>query len=99
MTLRDPKGIYTVDCRVNGMAKPLHVHALSNDANTRDATISILQFEKWNMPFRSLAIFEDQESINRKVLARLTDVCERQFSSISNNRDRIERHIKDAIEE
>lgn len=95
---RDPKGIYTVDCRVNGMAKPLHVHALSNDANTRDATISILQFEKWNVPFRSLAIFEDQESINRKVLARLTDVCERQFSSISNNRDRIKRHIKDAIE-
>ena len=41
------------------------------------------------MEFRSLAIFEDQESINRKVLARFTDVCEKQFSSLGANRERI----------
>ena len=96
-TDRDPQGIYEVDCRVNGMARPLLVHALPNDGRTRDATISLLQFEKWGMPFRSLAIFEDQESINRKVLARFSDVCEKQYSNLSTNRDRIERYLNEIM--
>ena len=95
--LRDPQGIYAVDCRINGMARPLLVHALSNDGRTRDATISLHQLEKWEMPFRSLAVFEDQESINRKVLARFSDVCDKQFSSLVSNRDRIARFLDETI--
>ena len=94
---RDPQGIYTVDCRINGMARPLFVHALANDGRTRDATISLLQFEKWNIPFHSLAIFENQESINRKVLARFSDVCEKQYSNLVSNRDRIERYLREVL--
>ena len=93
----DPHGIYAVDCRVNGMPRPLFVHALGNDGRTRDATITLLQFEKWGFAFRSLAIFEDQESISRRVLARLSDVCEKQFSSLTANRDRIARFLTEAI--
>ena len=97
-TERDPQGMYRVDCRINGMSRPLFVHALASDGKTRDATITLLQFERWNVPFRSLAIFQDQESINRKVLARFSDVCEKQFSSISgDNYDRIERYVGDLM--
>jgi len=94
---RDPKGMYTVDCRINEMPKPLLVFALLNDDRTRDATISILQFEKWKIPFRTLAIFEDQEGINRKVLSRFTDVCENQYSSLTSNKDRIENYLNEII--
>ena len=95
--VRDPKGIYQVDCRVNSMDRPLMIHALAGDGRTRDATIALLQFEKWGLAFRSLAIFEDQESINRKVLARFSDVCDKQFSSLSGNRERIERYVKEIL--
>ena len=89
----DPAGNYKVDCRINGTDRPILVSALNNDGKTRDATISLLQFEKWNIPFRSLAIFEDQEAINRKVLARFSDVCGKQYSSLAPNRDRITEYI------
>ena len=93
----DPQGIYAVDCRINGIPRPLFVHALPNDGRTRDATIALHQFEKWEIPFRSLAIFEDHESINRKVLARFSDVCEKQFSSLAPNRERITRFLTESI--
>ena len=92
---QDPKGIYNVDCRVNGMEHPLFIFALPGDDKVRDATISLLQFEKLGSVFRSLAVFEDQENINRKVLARFSDVCEKQFSSLGTNKDRITRYIKE----
>lgn len=94
--IHDPEGKYPVDCRVNGSAIPLFVFALQNDDRVRDATITLHQFERWDVRFRSVAIFEDQEGINRKVLARFSDVCDKQFSNLAGNADRITRYLEEA---
>lgn len=94
---RDPQGNYAVDCRVNSMARPLMIFALANDDRARDATIALHQFEKWGLPHQSLGIFEDQEEANRKVLARFSDVVEKQFASLAGNRDRIGGYLRGII--
>jgi len=94
----DPEGKYLIDCRINKMPRPLFIQALPNDDKTRDATITLLQFEKWGVPCRSMAIFEDQEEINRKVLARYSDVCEKQFSSLAANRERIKNFLEESLQ-
>lgn len=97
--LRDPQGVYSVDCRINGMERPLFVHALASDAKTRDATIALLQLEKWEMPFSSLAIFEDRKEIGRNVITRFSDVCENenQVESLAGNHNKVKRIISEAI--
>jgi hypothetical protein len=89
----DIKGKYPVDAHINGMARPLVVYALPNDEKVSVATISLLTFERWGIPFRSMAIFEDQESISPKTLARFTDVCEKMYSNLEDNKPRISEFI------
>jgi hypothetical protein len=86
---RDPRGVYTVDWRIDNNGRPLFVFAISNDDHARDATIALLQYEKWGISHYGVGIFEEQEAINRRVLARFSDVCDKQFSSLGGNQERI----------
>jgi hypothetical protein len=90
----DPKGNYPVDCRINRAEPPLFVYALPSENKVKDATISLLKFENWSFPCRSLGIFEEQTAINGHTLARFTDVCEKTFSSLDGENAR---RIKDYL--
>jgi len=94
---RDHQKKHKVDCRINGMPRPIFVHALANDKSTSDATIALHAFEKWKISYRSLAIFKDRESISQKVLARFCEVGDTQFSSIQTDRERIALYLKESI--
>lgn len=91
----DPNGVYPVDFRINQLNKPIYLFGIQNESKCKDVTISILQYEKWGVPFHPIAVFEDQQRINRKVLARFSDVVDKQFSNLFSNKERINNYISD----
>lgn len=91
---RDAKGHYPVDCRINHLKRPLFVYALPAADKVGLATISLLTFEKWGIPFQSLGIYEEQESIQPKVVARFGDVADKSFSNLEGNKERISSFLK-----
>lgn len=94
----DPHRHYPVDARINGMKKPLFVYALPNAARVKDATISLLRFKTWKLPFRSLGVYEDQESIPSHDVARFTDAIDKAFSTFEGNRPQIGEYLADILE-
>ena len=90
---RDPLGNYPVDCRINGIPRPLFVYALSNDDRTRKATIALHQFRAWQIPHQSLGIFEDDRSTSQQSAAQIMDVCDRCYVGIQGNSHKIDQYL------
>lgn len=96
---RDPGSKYPVDFRINNLKRPLFVYGLPNEDKMKDAAISLLTFERWGLKFQSLGIFEDQETIPRKPLARFLDVAGKSFSSLDENKERIGGFLEEVLQE
>ena len=79
------------------MVKPIFLFAISNDSKCKDVMISMYQFERWGIKYHSVSIFEDQETINRRVLAKFSDIGDKQFSSLISNKERIQNYILESI--
>ena len=96
--VKDPTKLQVADYRINGVERPLCVFALPTAEKTSQATIAVLTFKSWHMPFRSLGIYEDVEKIPAKVVARFMRVCDRPFPSLSEpDRDLIIEHLHDVV--
>ena len=93
--VRDPEGIYSVDCRINGMPDPLFVYALSNDSKALAAALALLQFKEWGISFHSLGIFKDENTMTRKGLALFSNVCSTYFTGIKDSREEIEQYLEE----
>ena len=88
----DPKGLYKVDCRINGMPKPLFVFALNSDNKTQAAALALHQFKEWDVKCQPLGIFEKKPTGD--VLLRFNDVCETYFTDIIENSAKIEEYLQ-----
>jgi hypothetical protein len=96
---RDSGEKYPVDFRINHRKRPLLIYGIPNEDKLKDAQISLLTFETWGMKFDSCAVFENQESIPRKPLARFSDIIGKAFSSLDDNKERIGVFLEDILQE
>lgn len=79
----DPEGMYPVDCYIESETNPIFFFGVLNDDKCRDVTITCLKFKEWHEKFASICIFEDQETISRRVFGRLLDEIDKEYSTLS----------------
>ncbi len=96
---RDPSMLYPADCRVNSMKRPLVIFALQSEEKVNIANISLLTYERWGIPFQSMAVYENMESMPPKPVARFTDVVEKVYSNLEGNKPRIAAFVKQKMDE
>jgi hypothetical protein len=66
--------------RPNGV--PLYLFAVKDVNRARLATISCLEFQRHILKFKSIAVHEDVDKLTRKDRNRLTNACDKQFTSL-----------------
>jgi hypothetical protein len=87
------RGLYSVDWRIEIPAEdPILINGLQSGDNLKDATIGLHPSERWGVPHRGVGVFENEEDINRKSLARFSDVCDKQFSNLATNKKRLSKY-------
>jgi hypothetical protein len=85
----DPEGRYPVDCLLNSLSRPIAIFGVGSDSQARDATITLLQFRTWKRELFAAGVHEEMEELSGKVLARFSDVVDKQFSSLAGNEQAI----------
>jgi hypothetical protein len=71
-----------VDWEFRPNGTPLYLFALKGVDRARLATISCQQFQLRQLPFKSIAVHEDIDRLGRKDRNRLTNACDKQFTSL-----------------
>ncbi|MFA5273008.1 MAG: DUF1828 domain-containing protein [Candidatus Peribacter sp.] len=77
--------------------KPIVIFPILNDDKCEESTIILQQYEIKGFENASVAVFENQEDISRKPLARFSDVVGKQFSSFRGNESKIEKYINEFV--
>ena len=63
---------------------PVYLFGVKDASKARLATISCLEFQKANLNFRGWVVNEDFEKLPRKDRSRLTNTCDKQFTSLDD---------------
>lgn len=63
---------------------PVYLFGVKDAAKARLATICCLEYQNANLKFRSLIVHEDFEKLPRKDRTRLTNACDKQFTSLED---------------
>jgi len=63
---------------------PVYLFGVKNIPKARLSTISCLEYQRANLKFRSLIVHEDFEKLPRKDRSRLTNVADKQFTTLDD---------------
>jgi hypothetical protein len=96
--IRDPKGYYPVDVRLNGTtSRQILIFAIDSDDRCQSATIVLHQWREWQERFYSIAIFRDWMDINKLYLSRLSDVLNKHLTGLDKARELLKKELADNI--
>jgi hypothetical protein len=80
------------ELRPNGI--PVFVFSVKDGPKARLATIACLEFQKKKLLFKSLVVHEDFEKLPKKDRTRLTNACDKQFTSLDEFRENITEYLE-----
>lgn len=63
---------------------PIYLFGVKDASKAKIATISCLEYQKANLNFRGWVVNEDFEKLPRKDRSRLTNTCDKQFTSLED---------------
>jgi len=76
-----------VDYEFNSRPRPIYLFGVKDTAKARIVTISCLEFQKAELPFRSCVVHEDFGSLGRKDQNRITSAADKQFVTLDDFKD------------
>jgi len=76
-----------VDYELKEFKRPIYVFGIKDDTKARLTTISCLEFQRAKIPFKSVVVHEDFESLSRKDRKRITSAADKQFVDLDDFRN------------
>lgn len=73
-----------VDYALYPNGHPVYLFGVKDNAKARLVTISCLEFLRANLKFRSFVVYENFEEVSKKDRTRLTNACDKQFTSLKD---------------
>lgn len=77
-----------VDYMLQTFKKPIYLFAVKDVPKARLATICCLEFQKADLPFKSVIVHENFESLPKKDQSRITSAADKQFISLDDFKER-----------
>lgn len=83
-----------VDFELELEKKKLYLFGIKDETKARLATISCLEFQKAKLPFKSIAVNENFETLPRKDRTRLTSAVDKQFTDLADFKQNAEQYLE-----
>jgi hypothetical protein len=83
----DPARNYPIPYMLNGTSRPVAVFDIGTDAAAAAAVVVARQHKTWHGGMVLVAVEDDQEGLNRKRVAWLSDAFDKQFPSLLGSED------------
>jgi hypothetical protein len=81
------------DYALKSFPRPLYLFGVKDDTKAKLSTISCLGFQRTTIPFKSIIVHEDFESLSKKDRKRITSAVDKQFVGLDDFRSHGEAYL------